>query len=40
MSKLRAESFDQGQYFEIKDNDDFEYDDLVKFQHDSKTIKN
>ena len=38
MSKIRAESFDQEQYFDITDNDDFENDDLVKFQHDSKTI--
>ena len=38
MSKNRAESFDQEQYFDITDNDDFENDDLVKFQHDSKTI--
>ena len=38
MSKERAESFDQEQYFDITDNNDFENDDLVKFQHDSKTM--
>ncbi|KAK8836032.1 hypothetical protein M9Y10_040232, partial [Tritrichomonas musculus] len=38
MSKTSAKRFDQGQNFDITDNGDFENDDLVKFQHNSKTI--
>ncbi|KAK8884623.1 hypothetical protein M9Y10_043739 [Tritrichomonas musculus] len=33
MSKVSAKSFDQGLQFDIMDNDDFENDDLVEFQH-------
>ena len=35
---MSSKSFDQEQHFDITNNDDFENDDLIKFQHDSKTI--
>ena len=38
MSNFSSQELDQDQNSDIIDNNDFENDDLVTFQHDSKTI--
>ena len=39
MSNSNSHNLDQDQHSDIPDDNNFENDDLISFQHDSKTIK-